>query len=155
MIAVQHSPHPTRTRTDAKRFEARWLVFLAFLISACALLSPYDPTSYKNATDLKAASLALLEHGSEPYADHAAEVSRLDVQLRQAFEYEHGKGKTNSETAEQWKILIDREGGLLGGTLEQWRKAGHLSEVLLPEISKKIGAAFDEIISLEQAKVKK
>jgi hypothetical protein len=137
------------------RLDQRWLLLLAFLISACTLLSPYDPTSYKNATDLKAASLALLEHGNEPYADHKDEIGRLDVQLRQAFEYEHGKGKTNSETAEQWKILLDKQGGLLGGTLEQWRTAGHLSEALLPEISKKIGAAFDEIIGLEQAKVKK
>jgi hypothetical protein len=140
-------PHPEIHRV--------WLALAGLLFAACALLSPYDPTSYKNATDLKAESLSLLEKGTEEYSAHATEVAQLELKLRQAFEYEHGKGKTNSDTAEQWKTLLDKDGGLLGGTLKQWKSAGHLSAALIPEISRKIGEAFDEIITLEQAKVKK
>jgi hypothetical protein len=130
------------------------LLVACLLLGACALLSDYDPTSYRNATDLKAESLSLLERATEPYAEHAADADRLRLHLRQAYEYEKGKGPSNAETAEQWRVLGDERGRLVGGALKQWKSAGQLGEVFLQELCALIERSFDEIITLEQGKVK-
>jgi len=145
----------TSARTSTAPFGGWFAALLAtWLVGACALLSPYDPTSYRYATELKAESLELLEAAVEPYERRADEVAQLKVRLRQAYEYERGKGGPNEETAALWKRLIASDGHLLGGLLNRWAASGQLGATFLAEITPKIESGFDEIIELERAKVK-
>ena len=133
------------------------LAFLLFFLSAlgCALITGYDPTSYKIATDLKAEALLLIEKAKDPPGPHAAEIDGLRLRLRQAYEYERGKGDRNRFTAEQWAILSDPNGALLGGFLKKWETENRgQSPAFLEGVSKNIEQAFDEIIKLESRKVK-
>jgi hypothetical protein len=124
-------------------------------IAACALITPYDPTSYQHATDLKAESLLLIEKGVDRPAAHAAEIDALRLKLRQAYEYERGKGSPNVTTVKQWEILNDPDGALLGGFLKKWQSEDRgQSKAFLDGVSKNVSAAFDEIINLENSKVK-
>lgn len=151
-IKVTSIAKPVRAKASPRLIA----VALALVVAtACSLLSPYDSTSYKNATDLKAESLAVLEKATMPFADHESDVERLRLHLRQAHEYERGKGHSNEETAEQWALLIRNDGNLLGGALARWQQQGALSEVFLQEVLPKVEAGFDEIIALERGKVKK
>jgi hypothetical protein len=139
----------------AARRSRLFLALLSLFVAACTLLSPYDPTSYKNATDIKTESLSLLERATEPFANHVAEVDLLRLHLRQAYEYERNKGKPNEETVAQWRLLKDESGHLVGGTLAKWKASGALGETFLAEVSTQIEKGFDEIIALEQGKAKK
>ena len=67
------------------------LVFIAFGLAACsALISPFSETAYRNATSLKAESLALIAKSSEPYAQHRVAAEKLAVDVDAAFEYANG-----------------------------------------------------------------
>lgn len=118
-------------------------------------MSQYDATSYQNATNLKAEALFLIEKAKDPPGPHAAAIEGLRLRLMQAYEYERGKGKPNRTTVAQWKLLSDPDAALLGGFLKKWRaeNAGQ-SDAFLNGVAKNVGDAFDEIIKLENAKVK-
>ena len=133
----------------------RLVIAVALALSACALITGYDATSYQHATDLKAESLLLIEKAAESPARHQAEIDSLRLKLRQAYEYERGKGKPNTLTVQQWELLDDPRGGLLGGFLKKWQDENRgQSADFLKGVSKNIGDAFDQIIKLENGKVK-
>jgi hypothetical protein len=67
-------------------------VILLLGLAGCAAITGYDPTSYKNATDLKAEALLLIEKAKDPPGSHAAEIESLRLKLRQAYDYDKGKG---------------------------------------------------------------
>jgi len=145
---------PRDTRFRRLHFPAVALLLLSVL-SACALISNYDPTSYQNATNLKAEALLLVEKAKDPPNLHAAAIESLQLKLLQAYEYERGKGDPNRITVEQWKLLSDPEGALLGGFLKKWKGENKgQSDAFLKGLSKNVGEAFDQIIKLESSKVK-
>ena len=132
-----------------------YAVALLALLAACAAITPYDPTSYKTATDLKAEALLLIEKAKDPPGPHAAAIERVRLKLRQAYEYEKGKGDRNRYTAEQWALLSDPNGALLGGFLKKWLTDNKgQSPAFLEGVGKNVEQAFDEIIKLESRKVK-
>ncbi len=106
---------------------------------------------FANATDLQVATLALLDQGTDAYADHAPQVDALRLEIAQAYEYEHRKGKLNEETAGQWAKLNDK-GGALQHTFELWKSSGRLGQTFIDEARRKASELFDEIIRLERAK---
>lgn len=136
----------------------RWLrvsTVLPIFLAGCATISVYDSTSYKNATDLKAESLLLVQESTDTPDKHADEISGVRVKLQQNYEYEKGKGKLNSLTANQWKLLADPNNNLLAGFLKKWETQNKgFSQAFVDGAVKNIGDAFDEIIRLEQHKVK-
>ena len=141
-----------------KRAMALLILPILFLVS-CALMTGYDPTSYKTATDLKAESLILMDKAiAAPDDTTLAQIEDLRVKLSKAYEYEAGKEGPNKITVEQWKILNDPDGGLLGGFLKRWEGKKGTGEGLNPSFVEQakevIGSAFDQIIKLESAKVK-
>ncbi len=95
---------------------AMTLLFLPILfLVSCALMTGYDPTSYKTATDLKAESLILMDKAiAAPDDAQLAKIDELWVKLSKAYEYEAGKDGPNIETVKQWKLLKDPEKDLLG-----------------------------------------
>ncbi len=131
------------------------LLIPIFFLVACAAITNNDPTSYKTATDLKAESLLLIEKATDPPNLHADEIVSLRLKLRKALEYESGKGKPNTITVTQWRVLNSPTGVLIGGFLSTWEKerAG-FNKFFLEEVKENVGKAFDEIIKLENAKVK-
>lgn len=135
-----------------------WLysgVIVAFLLAGCTTISVYDPTSYKNATDLKAESLLLVQKATDTADSHAAEINKVRTELQKNFEYENGKGKLNSLTVRQWQLLADPNGSLLAGLLKKWEAQNKgFSQAFVDGVTKNISDAFDEIIRLEQHKVK-
>jgi len=79
----------------------------------------------------------------------------IRIRLLQAYEYERGKAKQNRATVEQWRLLIDPEAALLGAFLRKWRdESKGQSDAFLKGVARNVSDAFDEIIKLENAKVK-
>jgi hypothetical protein len=154
---------PPRQLQDPRNHSYKRALTLLFLpilfLVSCALMTGYDPTSYKTATDLKAESLILMDKATAAPDDaQLAKIDELWVNLSKAYEYEAGKDGPNIETVKQWKLLKDPEKDLLGGFLKLWGKkkggANGLSEGFITEKKEQVGKAFDEIIKLESAKVK-
>ena len=150
---------PIGPHRPSKKFPFILAIFPILFLISCAAITNYDPTSYKNATDIKAESLLLMDKATEPpNAMEIAKIEDLRVKLSQAYEYEAGKEGPNQITVKQWKILNDPEGGLLGGFLKRWEgtqgtgtglKAGFVEQA-----KDLVKNAFDQIIKLESAKVK-
>ena len=130
-------------------------IYVTLLVAGCAAITGYDPTSYKTATDLKAESLLLIEKAKDSPGPHAAAIENVRLKLRQAYEYEKGKGARNRFTLEQWTLLSDPNGALLGGFLKKWETENRgQSSAFLEGVEKNVSQAFDEIIKLESRKVK-
>lgn len=150
---VAQSPMIRKPNPIASRGIA--MAFFLLAVTGCALISYYDPTSYKNATDLKVQSLVLIEKAKDAPGAHEAEIEALKIKLHQAYEYEKGKGK-NSETEKQWEIMISPNRNLMGGFLKKWMEENKAqSPAFLRGVKSNVEAGFDAIIGLESGKVKK
>jgi hypothetical protein len=69
---------------------------------------------------------------TQPYDEHASEVRALQRRLEEAHEF--AKGRLNNKiSAQQWKILIDPNGNLLGGFLQRWKNDSSLNETFVTE----------------------
>ena len=141
--------------------KAAWvlLIFPMLFLVGCALMTHYDPTSYKTATDLKAESLLLMDKATEaPDSAHLVKIDDMRVKLAKAYEYEKGKEGPNEITVKQWELLNNPDRDLLGGFLKSWEgkkgKPKGFSKAFVDEKKDQIGKAFDQIIQLESAKVK-
>ena len=159
-VIITHKPKPIPPCTVAalrRRGAARALVLIALLAfgAACAthLISPYSETAYSMAVSLKVDALELVALGSEPFDGHRAEVAALRRQAKKNLEYAKGR-PNNEDTAQQWEILLDPSGALLGGYLARWEREKTLGAEFAAEKVKQIGKAFDEIIRLESHKSK-
>jgi hypothetical protein len=125
---------------------------LALLAAACApLIAGYSLEAYRNATSLKAETLAIIAHADEPYAQHAEEVRDLRIRLSAAHEFAAGMPR-NALSAGQWQIMIDPARSLAGGFLARWERDTRLNPVFVGEQSAQIARAFDDIICLEANK---
>lgn len=126
------------------------LVALALApLAACdPLISPYSAEAYGNATSLKARSLALMAKSGDAFAVHQDEVEVLLVDVDAAYEFAQGYPR-NQLSAEQWAILRDPGGDLLGGFFRQWARDGTVDAFFRDEKRIQVAKAFDEIICLE------
>jgi hypothetical protein len=124
--------------------------FLCF--AACVpLIGPYSPTAYKNATSLKAETLALTDKANTPYSDNEKKIDALLVEIDKAYEYVHGI-PSNELSARQWAVLKKPDGDLLGKFFGRWKSEGTLKPLYISEFRGIISDAFDEIICLEANK---
>jgi hypothetical protein len=127
------------------------LVF-SLTIWSCSSISVFSPEAYKQAVDLKVESLELMSFATSPYEDNEESVTYLKTELRKAYEFALGR-PNNELSTEQWKILINEEGNLLGGFLKRWEAEGTLSEMFVTEMQILVSDAFDTIIGLESGKI--
>ena len=125
---------------------------LSLTIWSCASISVFSPEAYKQAVELKVESLELMSFATMPYADYEEDVINLNTELDKAFEFSKGR-PDNEISTEQWRILIDEEGNLLGGFLKRWEAEGSLSEMFVSEMQILVSDAFDTIIGLESGKI--
>lgn len=125
------------------------LFSLFFVLAACEpFISPFTEQAYKNATTLKAQSLALIAKSGQPYSMHRDAVEKLLVDVDAAYEYADGL-PNNEVVSAQWVILRNPDGNLLGGFANRWRSSGTLNPFIREEISMQVGKAFDTIICVE------
>ncbi|ESR26543.1 hypothetical protein [Lutibaculum baratangense] len=127
---------------------------LVALLSACASLAPdYSLEAYRNATTLKAESLALIAKAHEPYASHAREVEELSTRIDAAYEFSAGLPR-NALSARQWAIMRSPDRNLYGGFVARWREQGRVGAFFRDEARSQIAEGFDYIICLEANKQK-
>lgn len=119
---------------------------------SCSNISVFSPEAYKQAVDLKVESLELMSFATSPYVENEENVTYLKTELRKAYEFALGR-PNNEISAEQWEILINEEGNLLGGFLKRWEEEDTLSEMFVTEMQTLVGDAFDTIIGLESGKI--
>jgi len=139
--------------TNPKNNKVNFLISVIFLsIAACApMIGPYSPTAYQNATSLKAETLALMDRATLPYPENEQRVQELMVKIDAAYEYVNGI-PSNSISAQQWMLLKNPDGNLLGKFFLRWKEKGVLSPEYISEFKSLISKAYDEIICLEANK---
>jgi hypothetical protein len=125
---------------------------LSLVIWSCTSISVFSPEAYKQAVDLKVESLNLMSFATLPYQDFEEDVNVLQTELRKAYEFALGRPE-NELSAQQWEILINEDGNLLGGFLKRWETEGTLGEMFVTEMQMLVSDAFDTIIGLESGKI--
>jgi len=130
------------------------LVVLALLSSACVRTAPFSERAYYQAISLKVESLQLLDHSSEPYNNHLPEINQLKTHLRIAYEYAANR-PDNEYSTKQWAVMIDTSRNLMGGFFIFWKTKQTLSDAFIENYKQQVGQAFNEIISLEQGKIRR
>ena len=142
-----HKPH--------QRFVFLLIIYLlscsAPLLLGCSglLLHYYDPTTYKNLTDLKPKVSALYDSFTEVNIDRKA-IGGIRLELAQVYEYVKGKGESNQETTNQITIIRD----MFERHVQDRLKNGKWSEIDLENMKENIEEAFDIAISTERLKNK-
>ncbi|MCG3115019.1 MAG: hypothetical protein LLH30_05005 [Candidatus Manganitrophus sp. SA1] len=124
---------------------------LPFFLIGCAasFLHYYDPTTYKNLTDLKPKVAMLYETFEEEAIDLEA-VRQIRLEMGQAYEYEKGKGEKNRETARQIGLILE----MFSRHVQEWKNKGKWSEAQIQNRWENMEEAFDIAISTERLKNK-
>jgi hypothetical protein len=126
---------------------------LAFLLSSCAITSPFNQVAYERATSLKVDALATMDGATEPYATHTVEIAQLKIDLKKAYEYAKGRPH-NEESTRQWLIMEDPARNLLGGFFKRWEEKSTLPPAFIDAAKANVADGFDQIIGLESGKIK-
>ena len=137
-----------------KRFLAPlvWGSLLLVVLIACTpLTSPYSEQAYRNATTLKAESLALIAKSGDSYGSHRAEAEALMLSMRSAYEYSAGAPR-NEVVTNLWAQMINPQSGLMGDFLKVWRENGPRNSEERFERTDLISDAFDVLICVEATK---
>jgi len=130
-----------------------FLLCVLFSLFSCAhwfgFPSYYDPTTYKNLTDLKPEVAMLYETFTSAQVD-SQQVNKIRLKLAQIYEYEKGKGEDNQETTQQIKIIRE----MFVRHLEDRLQNGKWSSVHLENVLQNMDQAFDLTIQTERLKNK-
>ena len=126
------------------------VLFTAVLVSGCASL--YDPVTYAETVNTKAAALNLMDQSTEPYNNHVTEVDQFKQKLADRLTYERAK-KNNEITTQMWVILNDDD-KLIKSYFKLWEEKGTLSSFFVNEAKPQISEAFDLLINYEEKKDK-
>jgi hypothetical protein len=129
--------------------QSAFIIFLFCLGCSASILHYYDPTTYKNLTDLKPEVAMLYESFIEEEIDLRA-VAVVRLELAQAFEYERGKGESNHETARQIELIKK----MFEAHVQERLKNGKWTEANLQNKKENIEDAFDIAIGTERLKNK-
>ena len=134
-------------------FKKLFILLGVICVVGCATVAVKDPISLQNAIELKVESLAFLDNAIDPPRAHITEILELRLKLLKALEYEKTRGELNSISIQQWEILIDPKGHLLGGFLQKWESGSvGRSPAFINGVKNTVAQAFDHIIKLESHK---
>lgn len=132
-----------------------FVVVAMFSVYSCSLIREgityYDPTTYKNLTDLKPEVMMIYESFASDHIDSpltADWIRSIRLRLAQMYEYERGKGTKNKETTEQ----IDKIRKMFERHFEERVKEGRWNEEHLFNNQENISEAFDIAIQTERLK---
>ena len=149
--------HPERTQLRKWPDLFCSALFSLVFVCGCATpqISPYDAVSYKEATACKVDALALIQKAADLPAPHQSEIDAMKSRLQKDIEYENGKGASNQKTIDQWKLLADPNGHLVGGFLVRWITDNKSeSPAFIAATTTNVSRTFDAIIQLENQKIK-
>lgn len=133
------------------RVQKTILIFcLTLILGGCAsLIADYNLQAYKNATDLKARSVAIIDLSDESFSKHQDEVEKLMVDINAAYEFAAGIG-VNKLSARQWDIMRSSDRNLMGGYIEFWKASqGGVGTFFKTQAREEVASGFDAIICLE------
>jgi hypothetical protein len=111
--------------------------------------SYYDPTTFKNLTDLKPQVSRLYDSFASDSVDKD-EINKISLKMDQAYEYEKGKGEKNIETYKQISIINK----MFERNVKDRLDNGKWSETHLENNKQLIIKAFDIAIETEGLKNK-
>ena len=129
------------------------LLFAALFLSSCSFfksgITYYDPTTYRNLTEIKPQVVLLYDSFSdEPIVEQ--EIKQVRLRIAQMLEYEKGKGPKNTETIEQIKLIRD----MFEDDISHRRKNGVWNNSQQKNQIENISDAFDIAIATERLKNK-
>lgn len=127
-------------------------LFLLLSLSGCAHLfglAYYDPTTYKNLTDLKPEVMALYDTFTKDTVN-AEKIDSIRLKLAQIYEYENGKGEKNAETTKQ----IEKIQGMFERHVNNRLTQGKWNDAHLTNQKENMAEAFDIAIQTERLKNK-
>lgn len=142
------------TIKSSRLFRNAVILFVILSLAGCATISSFDQYAYAQTTSAKVDALNLMSKATTDYQKNEKSVVALQTELDKIYEYEKNRPK-NEITVKMWKILLNKNGHLLGGFLIRWKKEGHLNKIFITEEKKLVGSAFDQIAGLESHKIKK
>jgi len=130
-------------------------LLLLLTLSGCSSIpvSYYDATTYAQLTALKAEATFLVESfDQKPASDNQDEINKVTLSFRKIYEYEKGKGKSNSDTIKQFEKIQN----LFNYDVKNYMESGHqsLGRNYFREASVILGKAFDIAIATENLKNK-
>ncbi len=129
------------------------LIVILLQLNGCAGLfnfpTYFDPTTYKNLTNLKAEVSILYETFLQDESQND-KIDSANLGLAQAHEYEKGKGVKNIETAKQIEIIIR----MFKRHIKDRKENGTWSNEHSTNSRQNIEAAFDIAIETERLKNK-
>jgi 3-methyladenine DNA glycosylase AlkD len=131
----------------------RLLVVLSFIHTACSTISHFDQFAYQQTTSLKVDALHVMDFSTEEFKLHEADVSKVQLDMLKAYEYEKNRPKNEISTKMWWK-LIDSSGALMGGFVNTWKSQGKCSVAYIANKKEQIAFAFDQLAELESRKIK-
>lgn len=127
-------------------------IFLAVIfLSGCAGVK-FNATSDARNHRIHDQTIALIEVSTENHSQHVQEIQALKDSFRVAMTFEDKRGKTNFPTRQMWKVL-DR--WMNTDFITVWQAQGTIGTAAAPELQKRAEKLFDNIITLEDSKIKK
>jgi len=139
--------------TKLNRLSVKFYVFsilaLIFFLRCASFISYYDPTTYKNLTELKPEVIFLYETFTTDSID-LEKIAQVRLRLAQVYEYEKGKGLCNKDTYEQIEIIQSMFERYVKDRLEK----GKWTKEHFENVKTNMGEAFDIAIQTERLKNK-
>lgn len=143
-----------KPKSDLNVMKRLMVVCMGLMLTGCVSTAPFDQHAYETAVDLKVDSLALVDEANEPYKNHGAEAQSILRRIRKAGEYAKWKPH-NDETVAQWSRMANPKAHLMAGFIARWKSKGSIKPVMIANIKPGIAAAYNAIIELEAAKIRK
>jgi hypothetical protein len=116
-------------------------------------ISLYDQYAYTQSTSIKVDALNVMGMATDSFQVHKKDVHNLNVELQKIYEYDKNLPK-NTNTTQQWAILMDPNAHLLATFLKQWQSHTKEDSTYIALRKTQVSRAFDTIIQLEVAKIK-
>ncbi len=124
-----------------------------FILSGCFKTAVYDEHAYAETISLKQNMLELMDKAIQSYTSYETDVTDLLQRLDAAYESSQSRAN-NKVSAEQWKIMIDKNANMAAGFFAHWKSEGTLTKYFIDEAKVIIAGGFDAIIDLEKSKKK-
>ena len=135
------------------------LFFIAssFSFVSCKTIAYYDDGSFVKTAELKAKTLVLIGHSNEEFKDFRTQVDDIMILAETLYAMQKAR-QLNFLTVKQWDIMMKGTGvgkkSILPEFFNMWKRKGKLNDFFIEEAKEQIGAAFDEILKLEDQKIR-
>lgn len=130
----------------------------SFVYTSCKTIAYYDNNSFVKTAELKAKTLVLIGHANEEYKDYRNQIDDIMIMAETLYAMQKAR-QLNFLTVKQWDILMKGTGvakkSILPEFFNMWKRKGKLNDFFIDEAKEQIGEAFDEILKLEEQKIRK